>query len=652
MNQQYHQARYPNGFVETKQEPQIFNMLSSPPYRTAQGHCSNPSGENRSTIPFTQDPPTESYPKALPENIFPYPSYHLQQEYYPNIWIEPNRNTPDFTSYYGDPSLPNSTFPYENSNYFPKRPINQNFSSMSFYPSIQPSQNGQLYPHFAHVHPNSLPPNHYIEDGQYPIPRFQNQLIQDNQNLHSYPQFIEIPHTSKPPFHFIQDEQYTIPRFQNRFVQENQIAQPCPLFIQHKQTPIPSPFVQDDQYSIHKFLNHHSQDDQKSKPSEQLIQVLQNSKSSDSGVEIPQKNYNPSKTPVIAHQNNLDTSESPGQINQKINTKPPEENIHVARIQENKNSNPLPQDQTMEVNQNGNPQIQKIKNKEFTPVQLALKDLQDIAKRFGYSISGKKIKKVMADVFLSRFPNGTDMCDGKMSSMYNVKNMSAVSLNRVIQEWIVLDGMEGMKQYFDQVVRRSSIRFDVKGYQNNSEGSELSVQNSIQARDPSILVNQNQNEQSIQGNENLNQIPERKLNHAKQNIISFSDGNSVQTQNHIVRGQSIQEKINQAKGTPEANFDLKFIARRIWHDIPDKEIKKLMAEAFLLRFPTGTDMCGGDLSSMYSIKHASNPLLANAIQQWIIQSGSSEELKQCFYLVAISKGFIPPQNDLVFQNDH
>lgn len=92
-------------------------------------------------------------------------------------------------------------------------------------------------------------------------------------------------------------------------------------------------------------------------------------------------------------------------------------------------------------------------NKQSTPLQLALKDLQNLANRFGYSISRKKIKKILTDVFLKRFPNGTDIGDGKMSSMDKVKKASVITLNCAFKEWVKLDGFECVKQYLDQVMR-------------------------------------------------------------------------------------------------------------------------------------------------------------------------------------------------------
>jgi hypothetical protein len=89
----------------------------------------------------------------------------------------------------------------------------------------------------------------------------------------------------------------------------------------------------------------------------------------------------------------------------------------------------------------------------LSPRQKAHRKLQDIPKRFGYSIHGKKIHKVMIKVFLMRFPHGTDLCGGKMSSHKLITKASVVDFNTAVQEWIKLEHYEGVKAYLDKVVQ-------------------------------------------------------------------------------------------------------------------------------------------------------------------------------------------------------
>jgi ABC-type microcin C transport system duplicated ATPase subunit YejF len=66
-----------------------------------------------------------------------------------------------------------------------------------------------------------------------------------------------------------------------------------------------------------------------------------------------------------------------------------------------------------------------VKQKELTSLQKTLKELQELqelAKIFGFNLSGKEVKRIMIEVFLVRFPNGTTLLNDKMSSAKKIKN--------------------------------------------------------------------------------------------------------------------------------------------------------------------------------------------------------------------------------------
>jgi hypothetical protein len=93
--------------------------------------------------------------------------------------------------------------------------------------------------------------------------------------------------------------------------------------------------------------------------------------------------------------------------------------------------------------------LSKKKNKKkLTPLQQSLIELQEIAKNFGIKCSKKEIKKVITEVFLVRFPNGTALLGDKMTSAKKIKNSKVVDLNDAIKEWIKLDGYDRIKEYF------------------------------------------------------------------------------------------------------------------------------------------------------------------------------------------------------------
>jgi hypothetical protein len=87
--------------------------------------------------------------------------------------------------------------------------------------------------------------------------------------------------------------------------------------------------------------------------------------------------------------------------------------------------------------------------KKLTPLQNTLKELQALAKSFGFKCSGKEIKKIMIEVFLVRFPNGTTLLKDKMTSTKKIKNSTVADLNDAMKEWIRLDGYDKVKEYFE-----------------------------------------------------------------------------------------------------------------------------------------------------------------------------------------------------------
>jgi hypothetical protein len=122
-------------------------------------------------------------------------------------------------------------------------------------------------------------------------------------------------------------------------------------------------------------------------------------------------------------------------------------------MQVKKNVNQEAFDQIIQVHENIHSiSEQNGQKKEMTDLQLALKDLQNISKRFNYPISGKQIARVMKDAFLSRFPQGTSLCHGKVSCFKSIDKCSVVILNCAIQEWILQEGYEIVQFYFDQVI--------------------------------------------------------------------------------------------------------------------------------------------------------------------------------------------------------
>jgi hypothetical protein len=115
--------------------------------------------------------------------------------------------------------------------------------------------------------------------------------------------------------------------------------------------------------------------------------------------------------------------------------------------------NPKDSNSIIPLNQKLNPSTKR----ELTSLQKNLKTLQDLAKRFNHPISGKKIKSVMMEVFLSRFPHGNDLCHGNVSRPNRIKKTSVDILTCAIREWIQLEGYENVKLFFDHVIHRENL---------------------------------------------------------------------------------------------------------------------------------------------------------------------------------------------------
>jgi hypothetical protein len=97
-----------------------------------------------------------------------------------------------------------------------------------------------------------------------------------------------------------------------------------------------------------------------------------------------------------------------------------------------------------------------VHNKVLSPLQIALQSLQDTFKKFGYAISKKKVKNRMIEAILKRFPNGTDLCNGKLSSSKAIKHASVQLIKDAVQEWANLEGDENIKSYVDQIIHHNS----------------------------------------------------------------------------------------------------------------------------------------------------------------------------------------------------
>jgi hypothetical protein len=63
----------------------------------------------------------------------------------------------------------------------------------------------------------------------------------------------------------------------------------------------------------------------------------------------------------------------------------------------------------------------------------------------------------MIDVFSSRFPNGTDLCGGKMSTHKCITKISVTDFNTAVQEWIQLEHYNGVKPHLDKVMHELSF---------------------------------------------------------------------------------------------------------------------------------------------------------------------------------------------------
>jgi hypothetical protein len=99
---------------------------------------------------------------------------------------------------------------------------------------------------------------------------------------------------------------------------------------------------------------------------------------------------------------------------------------------------------------NDNPK-KNLSKKYLTSLQKALKDLQDLVNNFGFKCSRKNVKKIMTQVFLARFPNGTSLLQDKMTCPKKIKKSSVADLKDAMNEWIRLDGYDKVKEYFEQV---------------------------------------------------------------------------------------------------------------------------------------------------------------------------------------------------------
>jgi hypothetical protein len=86
----------------------------------------------------------------------------------------------------------------------------------------------------------------------------------------------------------------------------------------------------------------------------------------------------------------------------------------------------------------------------------ALRELQNVAIRLNHPLSGKCIKHVMTEVFLTRFPNGTDLYGGNLSSRKRIYKTSACELDCAFKEWIKLETFEGIKKYFQHVIHKEN----------------------------------------------------------------------------------------------------------------------------------------------------------------------------------------------------
>jgi hypothetical protein len=83
--------------------------------------------------------------------------------------------------------------------------------------------------------------------------------------------------------------------------------------------------------------------------------------------------------------------------------------------------------------------------------------LQDLSKWFNRPISGKQIKKVTTEVFLSGFPQRSDLFNGNVSCPDRIRKSSVGILTCAIREWIQLEGYKNVKLFFDQIIHRENL---------------------------------------------------------------------------------------------------------------------------------------------------------------------------------------------------
>jgi methyl coenzyme M reductase subunit D len=100
---------------------------------------------------------------------------------------------------------------------------------------------------------------------------------------------------------------------------------------------------------------------------------------------------------------------------------------------------------------------------KLTSRQIALRNLQKIGQKCNYQITGNNITSVMRQLLLARFPNGTDLLDGKISSMDKIKKVTVIELESAIQEWSNVEGIEQIQKYFAQVIPMNH-QIDIEPY--------------------------------------------------------------------------------------------------------------------------------------------------------------------------------------------
>lgn len=151
--------------------------------------------------------------------------------------------------------------------------------------------------------------------------------------------------------------------------------------------------------------------------------------------------------------------------NQQLQNIPP--NLNQSLLEENQD--PTSINSLQENKSHQFPRIHDSKNGLSLTKKAARKNLKKLPLKFNYPIPPKEVKQFMIEVFLKRFPNGSDLYQGKLSSKKGIKNSSTIELAIAFEEWEKQEGYETIRRYFDLVANSKQIPHDDHQFINDTD---------------------------------------------------------------------------------------------------------------------------------------------------------------------------------------